>query len=72
MIIYNIRKNGPYEKDKWLLNIYQLHNLIKKTKTEFKDSKIHKQLENLKMIIQENCMESSMANKIILLEKEVE
>lgn len=26
MILYNIRKNGPYEYDKWILNIGQIHN----------------------------------------------
>lgn len=29
MILYNIRKNGPYEYDKFILNIYQIINDVR-------------------------------------------
>ena len=40
MIIYNIRANGPYEYDKFMLNFGQLHNLMQDVKQEFYDSDI--------------------------------
>lgn len=36
MIIYNIRANGPYEYDKFMLNFGQLHNLSQDIKQEFR------------------------------------
>lgn len=29
MILYNIRANGPYEYDKFILNIFQIINLLR-------------------------------------------
>lgn len=70
MIIYNIRKNGPYEKDKFILNIGQLHNKIIDEQKNFERSDIHLQLKELNNLIREYTKEDSLANKIALIEKE--
>lgn len=40
MIIYNIRANGPYEYDKFILNFGQLHNRVADTEQVYRDSDI--------------------------------
>lgn len=70
MIIYNIRKNGPYEKDKFILNIGQLHNKVIDEQKNFERSDIHLQLKELNNLIREYTKEDSLANKIALIEKE--
>ena len=70
MIIYNIRKNGPYEKDKFILNIGQLHNKVMDEQENFEKSDIHFQLKALNNIIREYTKEDSLANQMALIEKE--
>ena len=70
MIIYNIRKNGPYEKDKFILNIGQLHNKVVDEKDYFNNSDIHLQLKTFNFLIREYTKEDSLANRIALIEKE--
>lgn len=70
MIIYNIRKNGPYEKDKFILNIGQLHNKIMDEQENFEKSDIHLQLKALNNLIREYTKEDSLANQMALIEKE--
>lgn len=70
MIIYNIRKNGPYEKDKFILNIGQLHNKVVDEKDYFNKSDIHLQLKTFNFLIREYTKEDSLANRIVLIEKE--
>lgn len=72
MIIYNIRKNGPYEKDKFILNICQLHNKIMEEKTYFDSNEIHLQKEALENLISEYVKEDSLANQITLIAKVVD
>lgn len=43
MIIYNIRANGPYEYDKFMLNFGQLYNLVQDAKQEYETSEILEQ-----------------------------
>lgn len=38
MILYNIRANGPFEYDKFILNIGQLHNEFGITKEMYENS----------------------------------
>lgn len=38
MILYNVRKNGPYEYDKFILNIYQIINDVRNKQVETKKS----------------------------------
>lgn len=40
MILYNIRYRGPYEYDKFTLNIFQLNNEIKRLQKEFNDTSL--------------------------------
>lgn len=40
MIVYNIRANGPYEYDKFMLNYGQLHNLVSDMETRYQNSDI--------------------------------
>ena len=47
MIVYNIRRNGPYEYDKFVLNIFQLYNLVRKEKQNLAGHQIYGQLEEL-------------------------
>lgn len=70
MIIYNIRKNGPYEKDKFTLNIGQLHNKVMDEQENFEKSDIHLQLKALNNLIREYTKEDSLANQMALIEKE--
>lgn len=70
MIIYNIRKNGPYEKDKFILNIGQLHNKVMDEQKNFEKSDIHLQLKALNNLIREYTKEDSLANQMALIEKE--
>lgn len=70
MIIYNIRKNGPYEKDKFILNIGQLHNKVMDEQENFEKSDIHLQLRALNNLIKEYTKEDSLANQMALIEKE--
>ena len=70
MIIYNIRKNGPYEKDKFILNIGQLHNKVMDEQENFEKSDIHLQLKALNNLIKEYTKEDSLANQMALIEKD--
>ncbi len=70
MIIYNIRKNGPYEKDKFILNIGQLHNKVMDEQENLEKSDIHLQLKALNNLIREYTKEDSLANQMALIEKE--
>ena len=70
MIIYNIIKNGPYEKDKFILNIGQLHNKVMDEQENFEKSDIHLQLKALNNLIREYTKEDSLANQMALIEKE--
>lgn len=42
MIVYNIRANGPYEYDKFMLNFGQLYNHYADTKDAWKASAVWK------------------------------
>ena len=43
MILYNIRANGPFEYDKFILNIGQLHNESNTLKEQYKESALKKE-----------------------------
>ena len=66
MIIYNIRNNGPYEFDKWILNIGQIHNFVYDTKEKYAGHDIHIQLKELNVQIKNICAENSWLNKLAL------
>lgn len=46
MILYNIRANGPFEYDKFILNIGQLHNMCIAVKEQYEESSLKKDFNN--------------------------
>lgn len=47
MILYNIRANGPFEYDKFILNIGQLHNEFNMTKDMYENSELKDRNDDL-------------------------
>ena len=47
MILYNIRANGPFEYDKFILNIGQLHNMCLEAEKQYQDSCIKKDFNTM-------------------------
>ena len=54
MILYNIRANGPFEYDKFILNIGQLHNECSEIKKTYKESSFLQKDKDLTIYIQEH------------------
>lgn len=69
MIIYNIRKNGPYEYDKFILNTCQIANKVYEQKKNFQNNEIHTKLEVLNNIINNLTKDDSELNKLVLIGK---
>lgn len=69
MIIYNLRNNGPYEFDKFMLNIGQLYNKAEDEKELFAAHEIHSQLKQLENELENLNKDGSWFNMIILLER---
>lgn len=53
MIVYNIRANGPFEYDKFILNIGQLHNETNQLKHMVQDSMLKQNEDQLSDHIKE-------------------
>ena len=47
MIFYNMRYRGPYEYDKFILNIFQYCNLINDIKNDTEESSSFKSLKDI-------------------------
>ena len=75
MILYNLSYNGPYEYDKFILNICQLYNLVEDEKIKFAAAEIHDQIKKLDEIIKEKTICDSVRNintqmdRIMLLDR---
>jgi hypothetical protein len=69
MIIYNIRKNGPYEYDKFILNVFQLKNKVYQHKKDFEKNEIHSKLKFLDETIDNIIKDDSCLNRLVLLGK---
>ena len=73
MIIYNIRHNGPYEYDKFVLNTFQLHNLVRDMKKKLLDHEIYRQLDELTKEVNRKIVPAAGApvllDRLLLLEK---
>lgn len=70
MIIYNMRKRGPYEYDKFCLNIFQAYNEIKRLrkKTENKEIKeLSAEVEKLDEILDKITAENSISMQNLFL-----
>ena len=66
MIIYNMRNRGPFEYDKFILNILQIHNAV--TLSELNElNEFHNENDNL-LVINNNINE--LYNKIQGTDKE--
>lgn len=67
MIIYNMRKNGPYEYDKFILNIGQIYNMVAEESSKMKDHAAYKNLEILNENIERLTAPDSISNKLLSL-----
>ena len=52
MILYNIRHRGPYEYDKFILNVFQLYNEIKRLNKQVTNNEINNLKEKEKNLNQ--------------------
>ena len=52
MILYNIRHRGPYEYDKFILNVFQLSNEIKRLNKQVTNNEINNLKEKEKNLNQ--------------------
>ena len=67
MIIYNIRANGPYEYDKFMLIFGQLHNLYIDTQTLWENSAAKEQDKILSDMIRQITDPDFAPNRIAIL-----
>lgn len=67
MIIYNMRKNGPYEYDKFILNIGQIYNMVADETAKMKDHAAYKNLKVLDEIVKKMAAPDSISNKLLSL-----
>lgn len=72
MIMYNIRKRGPFEYDKTVLNVFQLANEIKRLKKKYESAE-YELLENeaaeFKKMLESLIGESSIGQELLLLKE---
>lgn len=72
MILYNIRYRGPYEYDKFILNIFQLNNEIKRLQKEFNDTSLSQLLlkqKELNDIFNELTKEDNELDKLLSIKE---
>ena len=73
MIVYNIRHNGAYEYDKFILNTFQLYNLLRNMKKKLAGHEIYSQLNTLTKEINRKTVPAAGApvllDRLLLLEK---
>ena len=73
MIVYNIRHNGPYEYDIFILNTFQLYNLVRDMKKKLAEHEIYSQLNTLTEEINRKTVPAAGApvllDRLLLLEK---
>lgn len=73
MILYNIRHRGPYEYDKFVLNILQASNEVKRLLKTFRsesNSKIIQKKESLRSYIDALSNEDGVLENILLAQKQ--
>lgn len=66
MIIYNINKNGPYQYDKFILNIFQIITAVRTLENNIKTMNLKKDNNVLTLENRYNMLDNYM-NKIYLL-----
>lgn len=72
MITYNIRYRGAFEYDKFILNIYQLYNEIKRINKNFNDNtiiKIQDKAKELNTIFNELTKENNSLEELLVIKE---
>lgn len=70
MIFYNIRKNGPYEYDKFILNIGQIYNAVTKLQLSLPNSKLEESSNNISTIYETATSEQGIVANILIKVKQ--
>lgn len=74
MILYNIRHRGPFEYDKFILNILQVSNETKRLLKRFNataDSTIPKQQEQIDKLLDALSGEKGMLQSIVTMQEQL-
>lgn len=73
MILYNMRYRGPFEYDKFVLNIFQIHNEIRMLVRKFSENEEDNLIDvskDIDQIYESLTNENSSGMKILLMEHE--
>ena len=74
MILYNIRHRGPFEYDKFILNILQVFNETKRLLKRFNataDSTIPKQQEQIDKLLDALSGEKGMLQSVVTMQEQL-
>ena len=71
MILYNIRANGPFEYDKMILNVGQLHNECSEAKDAYRNTELLDYLEEMNTMIAACTGKDNLLNRLALAKKAV-
>lgn len=74
MILYNIRHRGPFEYDKFILNILQVSNETKRLLKRFNataDSSIPKQQEQIDKLLDALSGEKGMLQSVVTMQEQL-
>ena len=72
MILYNMRYRGPFEYDKFVLNIFQIHNEVKMLVRKFNENEEGNLLDiykDINQIYESLTDKDSDGTKILLMEQ---
>ena len=73
MILYNMRYRGPFEYDKFVLNIFQIHNEIRMLVRKFSENEEDNLIDvskDIDQIYESLTNENNSGMKILLMEHE--
>lgn len=71
MILYNMRYRGPFEYDKFVLNIFQIHNEVRMLVRKFSENEEDNLIDvskDIDQIYESLTNENSSGMKILLME----
>lgn len=69
MIVYNIRANGPYEYEKFVLLLGQLHNLCEDAREKYRQSDVLRYDRILSGMVEEITAADNMLNKVAAMQE---
>jgi hypothetical protein len=75
MILYNIRYRGPYEYEKFILNVFQTSNEIKRISGELSDTNykdLRQQLDQVNEYLNQVTGEDCIAQKVLMTRLQVQ